>query len=233
MLLQTVMPKFFAAISDDDVDVRRMSLGAFNSAAHNKPALVRELLPTVLPAVYKQTEKNMALVRVVEMGPFKQNFDDGLDARKSAFECMHTVLENLRGSFSIQEFITHLVVGLSDTSHDVKMLCYLMTVRLASEHPVVLLEAAGGVTAALNKVLDQKEKKNDIPQEKEKRISRRKSVVRVLNALVLAPGSDAVESIVTLLGRVRADADLKLELDENKDDEDAMEVSMGGGAAAY
>lgn len=67
----------------------------------------------------------------------------------------------------------------------------------------------------------------------EKRISRRKSVVRVLNALVLAPGSDAVESIVTLLGRVRADADLKLELDENKDDEDAMEVSMGGGAAAY
>jgi len=232
-LLQTVMPKFFAAISDDDVDVRRMSLGAFNSAAHNKPALVRELLPTVLPAVYKQTEKNMALVRVVEMGPFKQNFDDGLDARKSAFECMHTVLENLRGSFSIQEFITHLVVGLSDTSHDVKMLCYLMTVRLASEHPVVLLEAAGGVTAALNKVLDQKEKKNDIPQEKEKRISRRKSVVRVLNALVLAPGSDAVESIVTLLGRVRADADLKLELDENKDDEDAMEVSMGGGAAAY
>ena len=230
-VLQTFMPKFFAAISDDDVDVRRMSLGAFNSAAHNKPALVRELLATVLPAVYKQTEKNMDLVRVVEMGPFKQQFDDGLDARKSAFECMHTVLENLGGSFSIQEFIGHLVVGLTDTSHDIKMLCYLMTVRIANEYPAVLLEAAGGVVAALNKALDEKEKKNDIPQEKEKRISRRKSVVRVLNALVLAPGNDAVESITTLLSRVRADADLKLELDENKDDADAMEVSSGGGAA--
>ena len=48
-----------------------------------------------------------------------------------------------------------------------------------------------------------------------------------------SPGSDAVESITTLLSRVRADADLKLELDENKDGADAMEVSAGGGGAAY
>jgi len=126
------------------------------------------------------------------------------------------------------------LVGLGDQSHDIKMLCHLMVTKIVGEFPTVLLEQATAVVAALNKELDVKEKKNDIPQDKEKRISRRKSVVRVLNSLVLAPGSNAVEGIQTLLTRIRADGDLKLELDENKD-ADAMDVAVptGGGAAAY
>ena len=39
--------KFFALIEDADVDVRRMSLVAFNSAAHHKPTLVRDTLQRV------------------------------------------------------------------------------------------------------------------------------------------------------------------------------------------
>jgi cullin-associated NEDD8-dissociated protein 1 len=57
-----------------------------NSAAHNKPRMIKECLPELLPALYNETNVKMELVREVEMGPFKHIVDDGLDLRKAAFE---------------------------------------------------------------------------------------------------------------------------------------------------
>ena len=37
-------------------NVRRVALVAFNSAAHNKPSLIRDLLDTLLPNLYKETK---------------------------------------------------------------------------------------------------------------------------------------------------------------------------------
>jgi len=54
----------------------------FNSAAHNKPGLIRDLLTSVLPLLYKETKVRKDLIREVEMGPFKHTVDDGLDLRK-------------------------------------------------------------------------------------------------------------------------------------------------------
>ena len=80
--LQTVLPRFLSFIGDPDLVVRRITLVTFNSAVHNKSQLVKPLLPELLPMVYKETEVRKDLIRIVEVGPFKQNFDDGLDARK-------------------------------------------------------------------------------------------------------------------------------------------------------
>jgi len=81
-ILQSVLPQFFQAIVDENVDVRRVALVAFNSAAHNKPGLAIGLLDDVLPMVYRETVPRPELIREVEMGPFKHKVDDGLDARK-------------------------------------------------------------------------------------------------------------------------------------------------------
>jgi cullin-associated NEDD8-dissociated protein 1 len=62
--------------------VRRLALSSLNSAAHNKPHLVRDHLSTLLPELYSQTEIDQSLIRLVEMGPFKHKVDDGLDIRK-------------------------------------------------------------------------------------------------------------------------------------------------------
>jgi cullin-associated NEDD8-dissociated protein 1 len=35
--------------------VRRAAVSALSTAAHNKPALVKDLLPTLLPLLYDQT----------------------------------------------------------------------------------------------------------------------------------------------------------------------------------
>jgi cullin-associated NEDD8-dissociated protein 1 len=72
--------------------VRRLSLGSLNAAASNKPQLIREHLPALLPLLYSETEIKQELLRTVQMGPWKQIFDDGLETRKTAFETMYTLV---------------------------------------------------------------------------------------------------------------------------------------------
>lgn len=72
--------------------VRRLALSALNSAARNKPQLIREHLATLLPNLYNETVKNPALVRTVQMGPWTHTVDDGLEARKTAYETMYTLV---------------------------------------------------------------------------------------------------------------------------------------------
>lgn len=43
-------------INDEDINVRRVTLITLNSAAHNKPSLIRECLPKCLPSVYRETK---------------------------------------------------------------------------------------------------------------------------------------------------------------------------------
>ena len=55
-LLRVSMGDFLSTITDVDLNVRRVALVAFNSAAHNKPSLIRDLLHQVLPHLYAETK---------------------------------------------------------------------------------------------------------------------------------------------------------------------------------
>ncbi|XP_058986020.1 cullin-associated NEDD8-dissociated protein 1 isoform X3 [Musca domestica] len=130
LLLKQNIGKFLFLLRDPEPSVRRVALVAFNSAVHNKPSLVRELLPTLLPWLYSETKVKNELIREVEMGPFKHTVDDGLDIRKAAFECMYTLLEQGLERVDVMQFLDHVQAGLCD-HYDIKMLTYLMTARLA------------------------------------------------------------------------------------------------------
>ena len=56
-LLKHCIGEFLSSLTDPDLNVRRVSLVAFNSAAHNKPSLIRDLLRTTLPQLYNETQK--------------------------------------------------------------------------------------------------------------------------------------------------------------------------------
>jgi hypothetical protein len=90
-LLRPLLLDFFKLISDPDLNVRRIALVSFNSAVHNKPHLVKPILAHVLPLLYHETNVRQEHVRKVQLGLFSEIFDDGLDARKTAFECLFTV----------------------------------------------------------------------------------------------------------------------------------------------
>ena len=53
-------------IQDDDLNVRRVALIAFNSAAHNKPSLIRDLLDSILPQLYNETKVRVSLTISIE-----------------------------------------------------------------------------------------------------------------------------------------------------------------------
>ena len=138
-LLRQSIGQFLFALQDPEPSVRRVALVAFNSAVHNKPSLVRDLLPELLPQLYSETRVKKELIREVEMGPFKHTVDDGLDIRKAAFECMYTLLEQGLDRVDVMQFLENVIAGLRD-HYDIKMLTYLMTARLAHSCPAAVLQ---------------------------------------------------------------------------------------------
>lgn len=60
-LLRQSIGEFLKKLKDSDLNVRRVALVAFNSAAHNKPSLVRDLLDSVLPQLYSETKVRVSI----------------------------------------------------------------------------------------------------------------------------------------------------------------------------
>lgn len=61
-LLRHCIGDFLSTLQDPDLNVRRVALVAFNSAAHNKPSLVRDLLDTILPQLYNETKVRVSIL---------------------------------------------------------------------------------------------------------------------------------------------------------------------------
>lgn len=88
--------------------VRRLALALLNSAARTKPYLIKDHLAILLPGLYEQTIIRRELIRTVQMGPWTHKVDDGLDARKTAYETMYTLV----GILLFFRSITRLIDGL-------------------------------------------------------------------------------------------------------------------------
>lgn len=61
-LLRQCIGDFLNTMADPDLNVRRVALIAFNSAAHNKPSLIRDLLDTILPRLYHETNVKVCII---------------------------------------------------------------------------------------------------------------------------------------------------------------------------
>ena len=126
----------FNLLTDDELEVRRQALVTLNAAAHSKPFLIQHQLVHLLPLLYRELEPRKELMRTVVMGPFKHTIDDGLETRRSAYEALYSVLENLFPAIeNVDEFVQKVVKGLED-QHEIKILCSLMLSRLAATAPL-------------------------------------------------------------------------------------------------
>ncbi|KAJ3156741.1 Cullin-associated NEDD8-dissociated protein 1 [Geranomyces michiganensis] len=167
-LLKPVVVDFLRLVKDSDLNVRRVALATFNSAAHNKPRLILESLPELLPLLYDETVVKKDLIHIVEMGPFKHQVDDGLEGRKAAFECMYTLLETCLSRIDVFTFLSRVLTGLSDPSNDIKILCHLMLQRLSYLSPTAVAQKLDETVEPLRTTLLAKSKSNAVKQEVEK-----------------------------------------------------------------
>lgn len=192
-LLRPILIDFLRQVEDEDLEIRKLSLATLNAAAHNKPHLISDKLPALLSLLYKETHKNKALVREVQMGPFRHEVDDGLDTRKTAYETMFALLDNETGAISWETFLDRVLAGMDD-DHDIKILSNLMLQKIARIAPqalrlrkeVAIHTSDIGLDKFIEKlraVLSSKTKDNAVKQDIEKLADIQKSVLRSISSL--------------------------------------------------
>ncbi|KAI7830252.1 armadillo-type protein [Gamsiella multidivaricata] len=202
-LLRPLIVEFLSLMKDQDLNVRRLSLSTLDSAAHNKPYLIRDVLSQLLPLLYQETNVVEELIHIVEMGPFKHRVDDGLEIRKSAFECMYTLLEKCRDKVEIFAFIDRILVGLTDQP-DIKMLCHLTLVRLSIVSPTAVAQRLDDMVEPLQTTLNYKLKPTAVKQELEKNQELVRSALRAIAFLSKLADPALTPKFTQFLHEVRA-----------------------------
>ena len=191
-----IIPMLATMLSDTDLDNQRLSLATFNSALHNKPALILPNLQDLLPFAMNATLIRPELVREVQMGPFKHKVDDGLEMRKSAYETLYALLDTpaSRQRLDMPAFYDRVVAGLGD-EHEIKILCCLVLSKLLVIAPAESGRRLNSLAQAFRAILAFKPKDNAVKQELEKVAEQQKAVVRVTvvfsKALVAGAGDES------------------------------------------
>lgn len=206
--LHKSIAQFLTTLEDSDYNVRRVALGVLNSAAHNKPSLINDLLPSVLPKLYNETKVRDELIRLVEMGPFKHTVDDGLDLRKAAFECMYTLLYSCWELLDIYEFLNHIEEGLKDHG-DIKILNYLMLERLVQIYPNEVLLRLDRLIEPLRMTCMMTIQPNQVKQEQEKQEEIKRSAMRAICNLLNIADASKNPQMADFLVQLKTIANLK------------------------
>ena len=183
-----LMKGFMSCLLDEDLAVRKAALMALTHVAHNKPALIVDLLPEIMPALYGETKVKTALQRKVEFGPFRHSVDDGLPTRKASFECMYTLLDHCGQLIDLREFVAHVVGGLTDV-YDIKMLCHLMLIKLSESTAgsSALLALLDSVVEPLRSTVRRTMKETAVKQDVDRNEEQIRSAVRAVQAIAKIP----------------------------------------------
>ncbi|KRX21900.1 Cullin-associated Nedd8-dissociated protein 1 [Trichinella nelsoni] len=211
--LKDCIGDFFQMLKDSDLNIRRIAFLTFNSFVHNKPELMRDQLSNLLPVIYSETAVRKELIREVDMGPFKHVMDDGLHLRKAAFECMYTLLDNCFDCLDVFEFLNHVVQGLKD-HYDIKILTFLIVIRLTTLCPNELLQRLINIVEPLKQVCLTKLKTNSVKQEYELQDELKRSALRAVIAIQNLPTAGKHPIVVELMNIINQTPEL-LNLYEN------------------
>ncbi|XP_024030609.1 cullin-associated NEDD8-dissociated protein 1 [Morus notabilis] len=181
---------FLMLIKDDDRHVRRAAVLALSTFAHNKPNLIKGLLPELLPLLYDQTIVKQELIRTVDLGPFKHVVDDGLELRKAAFECVDTLLDSCLDQVNPSSFIVPYLRSGLDDHYDVKMPCHLILSKLSEKCPSAVLAVLDSLVDPLLKTINFKPKPDAVKQEVDRNEDMIRSALRAIASLNRISGGD-------------------------------------------
>ncbi|KAF7365527.1 Cullin-associated nedd8-dissociated protein 1 [Mycena venus] len=189
-LLAPLLVDFLSLMLDQDLTVRRLALSALNSAARTKPHLIREHLPALLPSLYKETIINPDLIRTVQMGPWTHKVDDGLDARKTAYETMYTLLDTCLAKLELPTFLGRVLPGLADDSDEIKVISHMMLFRLSQVAPAAVSQKLDEATPELEKTMKGATvTKDTVKQDLERAAELQRSALRAVAALSKIAGN--------------------------------------------
>ncbi|KAF7300230.1 Cullin-associated nedd8-dissociated protein 1 [Mycena kentingensis (nom. inval.)] len=182
-LLVPLIVDFLSIMLDKNITVRCLALSTLNSAARSKPHLIRQHLTALLLSLYKETVINVDLIRTVQMGPWTHKVDDGLDARKAAYETMYTLLDTCLSQLGLSTFFERVLPGLADDSDEVKVICHMMLFRLSQVASAAVSQKVDEATPELEKTMKGATVTKDMVKQCLERAELRRSALRVVAAL--------------------------------------------------
>lgn len=201
--LPGVIKEFLSKIGDPDRSVRRAAVGILSTAAHNDPALVLDHVQSVIPLLSQQTVKDPSLIRIINLGPFKHEIDDGLELRKVAFECLDVLLDKCYECVDASTVLQNVANGLGD-QYDVKIPCHLLLIKLAHIAPNQVLVALDALLEPLAATLTTKTKKDAVKQEIDRHEDLLRSCLRAVDALMRVPNALSVPAFKAFMETVIA-----------------------------
>ncbi|XP_076954114.1 cullin-associated NEDD8-dissociated protein 1-like [Bidens hawaiensis] len=201
-VLYPEISSFLMLIKDQDRHVRRAVVLALSIAGHNKPNLIKGLLPELLPLLYDQTVIKKELIRTVDLGPFKHTVDDGLELRKAAFECVDTLLDNCLDQLNPSSFVVPYLKSGLDDHYDVKMPCHLIFSKLADKCPSSVLAVLDSLVEPLQKTVSFKPKQDAVKQEVDRNEDMIRSALRAIASLNRVSGGDCSHKFKNLMAEI-------------------------------
>ncbi|KAK9134133.1 hypothetical protein Syun_013463 [Stephania yunnanensis] len=201
-ILYPEISSFLLLIKDHDRHVRRAAVLALSTAAHNKPNLIKGLLPELLPLLYDQTVVKQEMIRTVDLGPFKHIVDDGLELRKAAFECVDTLLDTCLDQVNPSSFIVPYLKSGLDDHYDVKMPCHLILSKLADKCPSAVLAVLDSLVDPLQKTIYHKPKQDAVKQEVDRNEDMIRSALRAIASLNRISGGDCSLKFKNLMNEI-------------------------------
>ncbi|KAI3445544.1 hypothetical protein Pfo_002209 [Paulownia fortunei] len=201
-ILYPEISSFLMLIKDHDRHVRRAAVLALSTAAHNKPNLIKGLLPELLPLLYDQTVIKKELIRTVDLGPFKHTVDDGLELRKAAFECVDTLLDSCLDQVNPSSFIVPYLLSGLDDHYDVKMPCHLILSKLADKCPSAVLAVLDSLVDPLQKTINFRPKQDAVKQEVDRNEDMIRSALRAIASLNRISGGDCSHKFKNLMNEI-------------------------------
>ncbi|KAH9982078.1 TIP120-domain-containing protein [Lactifluus volemus] len=183
---------FLSLMEDAELAVRQLALSVFNAAARTKSHLLRDHLHMLLSALYRETIMKPELVRTVQMGPWQHKVDDGLEARKTAYETLYTLLDTCLTKLDLNELLTHVLIGLADVSDEIKVICHMILFRLAPVAPTAVAQRLGEATPLLEASMKGPTvSKDTVKQDLERAAELQRSTLRAVAALSKISGTGA------------------------------------------
>lgn len=186
--LRSSLSTFIQLIEDPDVTVAKNALQAVNAIGRSQPALLLPRLNEAVPVICRRTAKNRDLVRIVDLGPFKHEEDYGLDLRKTAFDCVRTIISGpLCAHVRLTTLLEYVVVGLRDQS-DVRSIAQLiLAIAAATPFASQIVTIMDSIIRALEQTFNERVKENAVRQEAERHDDSIRGALRAVRMLETVP----------------------------------------------
>lgn len=182
--IKEVAPAVLASISDDDVDIRRLSMLVLFMLLQTKQTLLEDdTLADAQQQLFRQTHLNEQLVRSIKMGPFVKKVDDGLDARKTAYQCVLMLIRNLPQLADANAVVDSVLRGIAD-DQEIRFVVQQIVGESVQVMSEAYIQQLADIAEALVKVRGAKLPAKAVKQEVERHNDMLKSTIVITAGLM-------------------------------------------------